>query len=210
MASTLPLPVRVAAGLLATGIDQLRRLPAELPELSVTVVGRAVRASMQLQHSITELAGRGEELLGEIFSAPTENPEWARFDEDEAEDGPAGPAGPAGLGGETGGEAATGAAGTGEAEAGETAGDSAGESPDSSEGAGESSDFTPDMPGYDELRLAQVRARMRALTVPALERLLAHEREHQARAPFLTMLTNRIATVEAEDAAADHWQDRTA
>ncbi|NLV80692.1 MAG: lipid droplet-associated protein [Rhodococcus sp.] len=47
---------------------------------------------------------------------------------------------------------------------------------------------------YDSLTLAQLRARLRTLSVDDLTVLLDHENAHAARAPFVTMLSNRIAT----------------
>ena len=85
MAITLPLPVRVAAGLLATGIQLVRSLPEEIPAIPVTLVGNAMRLSMKVQQEITTLATRGDELLGGIVgSRPQESPSWATFDEDPA------------------------------------------------------------------------------------------------------------------------------
>ena len=83
MAITLPLPVRVAAGLLATGIELVRSLPEEIPAIPVTLVGNAMRLSMKVQQEITTLATRGDELLGGVVGAPQENPTWAKFDDDE-------------------------------------------------------------------------------------------------------------------------------
>lgn len=51
---------------------------------------------------------------------------------------------------------------------------------------------------YANISLAQLRARLRQLTVEDLTALLAYEQQTQARAPFVTMLTNRIATVQAK------------
>ena len=84
MAITLPLPVRVAAGLLVTGWDAVRALPQDLPALSVTVAGRVMRLTLRVQQEITELAGRGDELLSSLTSRPSEHPTWAHFDEDDA------------------------------------------------------------------------------------------------------------------------------
>jgi hypothetical protein len=51
------------------------------------------------------------------------------------------------------------------------------------------------LPNYDELSLAQLRARLRTLTADDLEQLLAHERTHAARPEFTGMLTRRIANL---------------
>ena len=45
---------------------------------------------------------------------------------------------------------------------------------------------------YPELTLAQLRGRLASLSSDDLAALLAFEREHKARAPFLTMLENRL------------------
>src|SRR6476469_9308993 len=82
MAISLPLPVRVAAGLLATGIDVVRSLPEEIPAIPVALVGNAMRLSMKVQQEIATLATRGDELLGGVVGAPQENTSWAKFDDD--------------------------------------------------------------------------------------------------------------------------------
>ncbi|MBS9373419.1 lipid droplet-associated protein [Rhodococcus sp. B50] len=47
---------------------------------------------------------------------------------------------------------------------------------------------------YDSLTLAQLRARLRALSVDELTALLDYENAHAARTPFVTMLSNRITS----------------
>ncbi|MCC3317079.1 lipid droplet-associated protein [Nocardia africana] len=51
---------------------------------------------------------------------------------------------------------------------------------------------------YPNMTLAQLRARLRMLSVEELAELLAYEQQTLDRAPFVTMLTNRIATVQAK------------
>ncbi|QIZ36008.1 lipid droplet-associated protein [Saccharopolyspora sp. ASAGF58] len=80
--SSFPLPVRVAAGLAATAIEQARQLPATLLGLPVTVASQALQASMRIQQQITELAIKGDEALAGLRT-PEEQPAWATFDEDE-------------------------------------------------------------------------------------------------------------------------------
>jgi len=55
----------------------------------------------------------------------------------------------------------------------------------------------PALPEYDELSLPQLRAKLRALSLAQLAELLEYEHVHQARAAFVTMLSNRISTVRA-------------
>ncbi|WP_327110047.1 lipid droplet-associated protein [Nocardia sp. NBC_01730] len=51
---------------------------------------------------------------------------------------------------------------------------------------------------YATMTLAQLRARLRMLTLEDLTALLEYEQRTSARAPFVTMLTNRIATVRSQ------------
>ncbi|WP_216901759.1 lipid droplet-associated protein [Nocardia alni] len=51
---------------------------------------------------------------------------------------------------------------------------------------------------YLNMTLAQLRARLRMLTLGDLDALLTYERQTRDRAAFVTMLTNRIATVQAQ------------
>ncbi|MET3806705.1 hypothetical protein ABIB25_003725 [Nakamurella sp. UYEF19] len=87
MAITLPIGIRVAAGLLGTAIDRITKLPEELPTLGVTVVGQVFKTSMRLRQEVAELATRGDDLLSGITGGAQENPPWATFDEDEDGDG---------------------------------------------------------------------------------------------------------------------------
>ena len=82
--SSFPLPVRVAAGLAATAVEQTRRLPATLLGLPVTLASQALQVSMRVQQQVTELAIKGDEALAGLRSYD-EQPAWATFDEDEPE-----------------------------------------------------------------------------------------------------------------------------
>lgn len=48
------------------------------------------------------------------------------------------------------------------------------------------------VPGYDAFTLAQLRARLRTFDAATLHSLLNYERDQRARAPYLTMLENRV------------------
>src|SRR5882762_4234317 len=78
----LPMQVRIAAGLVATALEEVQELPRKLTEMPVTAVSGALQASMRLQQRITELAIKGDRALGALRPVP-ETPAWARFDEDE-------------------------------------------------------------------------------------------------------------------------------
>ena len=78
----LPFPVRIAAGLVATAVEQARDLPRLVVEFPVTAVSQALQASMRVQQKVTELAIKGDRVLGTLRPVE-ETPSWATFDEDE-------------------------------------------------------------------------------------------------------------------------------
>jgi hypothetical protein len=245
--SPLPLPVRVAAGLVATVLEKVRKFPGELSDLPVTAASRAVQAGMRVQQRVTELAIKGDEVFA-LFRPVEDTPPWARFDEDDE------PQSPTGSGAARNGAHRTGPrtadhgglaavvpgpgahrpggidrrgeideayvareltpdhpdTGPGEAEPRETeAGkaESREAAPENGEttqtrasaraGAASGAGTPAALPGYDELSLAQLRGRLRGLSLPQLEALLEHEQAQRDRAPFVTMLSNRIITVRS-------------
>ena len=120
MAITLPTPLRVAAGIVASGIDLVRSLPEEIPALPVTLVGKAMQLSMKVQQEIADLATKGDEFLSGVLGGPQENPPWAQFDDEppptaavaagSRHKDPAGPAMPGGAGSARAGAARAGTA----------------------------------------------------------------------------------------------------
>ncbi|MBP2476409.1 hypothetical protein JOF53_005281 [Crossiella equi] len=180
----LPLPVRVAAGLAAAAVEQARKLPRSLAGLPVTVASTAMQLSMRAQQHVTELAIKGDEILA-TFRPAEETPEWATFDEDL----PAEPAGPPPARKPVPKPAPAEAPGAStEAGTGSTSDQSTPDGPADARGPAA-------VPGYDDLSLAQVRARLRWLTAEQLESLLAYEQGHRSREEFTRMLTRRLATV---------------
>jgi hypothetical protein len=61
--------------------------------------------------------------------------------------------------------------------------------------APDTADVPPVLPGYADLTIPQLRGKLRHLGVDDLRALLAWEHAHGDRPPYVTMLTNRIATV---------------
>ncbi len=55
------------------------------------------------------------------------------------------------------------------------------------------------LPGYDRMTLAQVRGHLRELTAQDVADLLEYERANANRPPFLTLLSNRIVTLDAQN-----------
>jgi hypothetical protein len=206
----LPMPVRIAAGLAATAVEQARELPRLAIEFPVTAVSQALQVSMRLQQRVTELAIKGDRVLGSL-SPVEESPSWATFD-DELDESPA----PARNGRpvtelhptateldsedllsepEPGPEpeepdtaAATAAAVTASAAAGDLAGTDTAETGTSPGGPNV-------MPTYPSMTLPQLRGKLRALSLDDLTSLLAWETTHEDRPAYVTMLSNRITTV---------------
>ncbi|GAB3871504.1 lipid droplet-associated protein [Kibdelosporangium lantanae] len=174
--TSLPLPLRVAAGLAATAIERARELPEKIAGLPVTVASQAMQLSMRVQQEITALAIKGDEALA-AFRPVEDSPEWATFDED-----------------------------TEQADAAQydmSRSTTNGRAPDPWEmeesAIAEAEDVPPPagLPNYDELSLPQLRARLRSFTLPELEDLLRYEEANAARPSFIGMLTRRIASVSA-------------
>ncbi|MDQ2848935.1 MAG: lipid droplet-associated protein [Actinomycetota bacterium] len=179
MPNSLPFPLRVVAGLLATGVETIRRLPADLPGMGVEVAGAVTKAALQVRQRLTELAIRGDELL-DSGREPQEHPAWARFDDDDAAGDDA--AGNVTIDDEPDDEG-TATAGSGPA------------APAVTVPAGTTAEPLP-LAGYDAMTVAQVRGHLRTLTVDDLRQLLRHEESSGDRPPYLTMLRNRITTLE--------------
>jgi hypothetical protein len=78
----LPLPLRIAAGLVVTAAERARELPKNLVGLPVTVVSQVLQISMRLQQHATELAIKGDDVLSSLRPVE-ETPSWATFDEDQ-------------------------------------------------------------------------------------------------------------------------------
>lgn len=179
--SQLPLPIRIAVGLVATAVEQTRELPRRALELPVTAMSQALQMSMRIQQKVTELAIKGDTVLSRL--RPLEDqPSWARFDDEE----------PTGTG--------TGTltdlrprdrtrATTSEEPA--TTAKARGSEPDRA-----ATVAGPDvLPEYPNLTVPQLRGRLRYLSPSDLRALLEWEKAHENRPVYVTMLSNRIATV---------------
>jgi hypothetical protein len=197
MTPSLPLPVRVAAGLVATAVEQARDLPRLALELPVTAVSQALQASMRVQQKVTELAIKGDRVLG--VGPPIEDePAWATFDDEPP---------PRRNGRSTGTSAPTATVTPlhpapdpfvepGPIDPGSVDPEPASVAAHPSQAG---ADDGPDvLPGYGSLTIPQLRGKLRHLGVDDLRTLLAWEHAHGDRPPYVTMLSNRIAAVTDE------------
>nr|MBA3907185.1 lipid droplet-associated protein [Pseudonocardiales bacterium] len=174
----LPFPVRIAAGLVATAVEQARDLPRLVIEFPVTAVSQALQASMRVQQRVTELAIKGDRVLGTLRPVE-EKPSWATFDEDEP---------PSRNGASTVTELRP--------QVRTPLPDDA-LLPEELQAAppllavDEPEPSEPSLlPGYPEMTIPQLRGRLRFLSLEDLRALLAWEMAHGDRPPFVTMLTN--------------------
>jgi len=78
----IPEPIRAAAGLAATVLDQARHLPATITGLPVRVAGKAMQASLRLQQHYAGLVVKGDELLTQFSRSDDADPPWATFDDE--------------------------------------------------------------------------------------------------------------------------------
>jgi len=195
----LPLPVRLAAGIVALAVEQARDLPRLVVEFPVTAVSQALQASMRVQQKVTEVAIKGDRALGSL--RPVEDrPSWATFDEDEPRTNgvvtalrPQGrpaepPTRPEGT--RVVDPPAPGAAAPRVSQPVPVAREKAVAAP-----TRKAADVPAALPEYPELSIPQLRAKLRTLSLGDLRVLLEWEQAHRARPPFVTMLTNRITTV---------------
>jgi hypothetical protein len=56
----------------------------------------------------------------------------------------------------------------------------------------------PPLPGYDDLSLPSLRARLRTLDAPAIKAMLAYEKDHARRDDVTAMLERRLAKITTE------------
>ena len=186
--ATAPYGVRLLVGAAVTAIEETRKLPQTILTYPMTVASQIAHLVMKMQQDVADLVIKGDETLEAMFPPKDEQPEWATFDEDLDDDARDAPA----TDGErltegrfalfTGGEPET---------ADERESTTATSSP---AGAPEIVDELD----YESLTLAQLRARLTTLRVADLEALLEYEGATKARAPFQTLLANRITRATAK------------
>jgi hypothetical protein len=197
--ATAPYGIRLLVGAAVTAIEETKKLPQTILMYPMTVASTVAHIVMKMQQDLADLVIKGDLALETLFPPKLEQPEWATFDEDLPDND---------------GNLRDGVAHDASAETTErrTEGRFALYSvPDVARADGEAAD-TPPPPAepvaeippivedldYGTLTLAQLRARLQSLNVEELEALLAYEEASKARAPFQTLLANRIIRASAK------------
>jgi len=186
--ATAPYGVRLLVGAAVTAIEETRKLPQTILTYPMTVASQIAHLVMKVQQDVADLVIKGDEALETIFPPKDEKPEWATFDEDE-EDGES-PAPSADGERLTEGRFAL-------FSDGEAAAEKAASAKDTNDSPVHPPEIVTEL-DYDSLTLAQLRARLTSLRVADLEALLAYEEATRARAPFQTLLANRITRASAK------------
>jgi hypothetical protein len=202
-----PYGFRLLVGATALAVEETIKLPHTILMYPMTLVSQAAHLVMRFQQNLAELAIKGDSTLESIFPPKDENPEWATFDEDlpDAIEGAHGAPHVLadGLDGDRRAEGRFAlysiADGAEPADSGPPAKSKAGrQSKKSAPGNATPEPAVAADIGYPALTLAQLRARLQSLGVDDLEALLAYEQATQARAPFQTLLANRITRATAK------------
>ena len=186
--ATAPYGVRLLIGAAVTAIEETRKLPQTILMYPMTVASQLAHLVMKLQQDLADLVIKGDEALDQLFPPKPEQPEWATFDADLDDNEPARPS--------TDGERLTEGRFALFTGGGPDAAD-----PKPANGTNLALADTPDIVeelDYESLTLAQLRARLTSLRVADLEALLAYEGATKARAPFQTLLANRITRATAK------------
>ncbi|TQF73894.1 lipid droplet-associated protein [Rhodococcus spelaei] len=204
-----PFAARVAAGIAATVVEEVQKLPTTAVTLPMTTVSQVLQTSMRIQQSMTALAIKGDEALAILFHTTEEQPQWATFDEDLEP--------PATNGAVSGSPSANTKSPSTDAKPANQGRfelysmSPPVDAPAKAPAPAKTRTAAPAKPAapverpeiaeyldYDNLTLAQLRARLRTLSVDELESLLAYENGSLGRAPFQTMLGNRITTANSK------------
>ena len=186
--ATAPYGVRLLVGAAVTAIEETRKLPQTILMYPMTFASQLAHLVMKLQQDVADLVIRGDEILDQLFPPKEEQPEWATFDEDLEDGERAKPS----IDGErlTEGRFAL-----------FTGGEPDNVDPTPAKATNSAGTDPPDIVAeldYESLTLAQLRARLSSLRVHDLEALLAYEDATKSRAPFQTLLSNRITRATAK------------
>ncbi|WP_421844628.1 lipid droplet-associated protein [Mycobacterium sp.] len=205
--ATAPYGVRLLVGAATVAVEETIKLPRSLLMYPMTLASQAANMVMRFQQNLAELVIKGDGTLESMFPPKDEQPEWATFDEDLdlVEESSAA------LPSSTGADNVDGDARAEGRFALYSVSDTSEESaaldpparpvPAKQPKKPKSDQSVPAVAAeldYPALTLAQLRARLHSLNIDELEALLAYEQATKARAPFETLLANRITRATAK------------
>ncbi len=199
-------------GAATVAVEETMKLPRTILMYPMTLASQAAHLVMRFQQNLAELVIKGDSTLESLFPPKNEKPEWATFDEDlpdTLEGPPTALPGPVDKGSIDSDRRAEGRfALYSVSDAPEASTSEAAEPPtrptparQPKRSAAKSTVPEPAVAtelDYPTLTLAQLRARLQSLDVEELEALLAYEQATKARAPFQTLLANRITRATAK------------
>jgi hypothetical protein len=190
---TAPYGLRLLVGAATLAVEETIKLPKTILMYPMTLASTAAHFVMRFQQNVAELVIKGDSTLEQIFPPKDEQPEWATFDEDLPDDTDDDAPAPD-VERRTEGRFAL-----------YTSPDAAAGPPESpTRSAAKPTKRTVSAPAvaeeldYEQLTLAQLRARLQSLDLDELEDLLAYEEATKGRAPFQTLLANRITRATAK------------
>ncbi|ORW05810.1 lipid droplet-associated protein [Mycobacterium kyorinense] len=189
--ATAPYGVRLLVGAATVAVEETMKLPKTILMYPMTLASQAAHLVMRFQQNMADLVIKGDATLETIFPPKDEQPEWATFDEDlDEEQAPTVDASDSDRRAE--GRFAL-----------YSTSDAPADPPIARQAKRKPASDAPAPPvakelDYETLTLAQLRARLNTLDVDELEALLAYEEATRARAPFQTLLANRITRATAK------------
>jgi hypothetical protein len=203
--ATAPYGVRLLVGAATLAVEETIKLPKTILMYPMTLASQAAHIVMRFQQNLAELVIKGDSTLEQIFPPKEEQPEWATFDEDVDDDLEKDRAPGSGFDEVDPERRAEGRFALYTAPD-SSAGHAAADPPTRPVSVARTKKPAATVPtpevadelDYETLTLAQLRARLQTLDLDELEALLAYEEATRARAPFQTLLANRItrATVK--------------
>ena len=191
--ATAPYGVRLLVGAATLAVEETIKLPKTILMYPMTLASTAAHVVMRFQQNLAELVIKGDSTLEQIFPPKDEQPEWATFDEDLPDDDDDNASAPdierraeGRFALYTSSDGATGPS------------DSWARSAATPSKKSVSAPAVVEELDYEQLTLAQLRARLQTLDLDELEALLAYEEATKGRAPFQTLLANRITRATAK------------
>ena len=162
------------------------------PCAALSLASTIAQMVMKMQQDLAGFAIRGDAALEMVFPPKEERPDWATFDEDQPEAEKPSANGERQTEGRFALYSVT--------DVTESAKPATARKNAKKEPSGPAVAVPPIAReiDYDALTLAQLRARIQSLTVTDLRALLTYEESAKARAPFQTLLANRITRATAK------------